>query len=212
MGDFRTILFIELLGGIGDIVIALPAIHALARSHPTAKLTVLTFAPGSELLEADPWIDRVICATAGQARQAVDALLSRESFDLIVSDTNYDGIGAAIEAYQSASSHHPTIITNLWRSPPDDERVSDRFLSILKSEKIITEEAIQNDEVQVYLTAIEQQTARQQLGAAYRPLIILYPDAGMPIKQWSVANFIALGQALQQQYGATVIVPIGSDP
>lgn len=212
MGEFRTILFIELLGGIGDIVIALPAIHALARSHPTAKLKVLTFAPGSELLAADPWIDRVICAPSGQARQAVDALLGSESFDLIVSDTNYDGIGSAIEAYQSTSSHHPVVITNLWRSPPDDERVGDRFLSILKTEKIITEASIQNDEAQIYLTAIEGQTARQPLEAAYRPLIVLYPDAGMPIKQWSVDNFITLGQALQQQYGATVIVPIGSDP
>ena len=43
----NDILFVELLGGIGDVLIALPAIQALARSHPDAKLAVLTFAPGA---------------------------------------------------------------------------------------------------------------------------------------------------------------------
>lgn len=32
----KQILFIELLGGIGDLVIALPAIQAVARTYPTA--------------------------------------------------------------------------------------------------------------------------------------------------------------------------------
>jgi len=42
----RNILFVELLGGIGDVLIALPTIQALGRSHREAVLTVLTFTPG----------------------------------------------------------------------------------------------------------------------------------------------------------------------
>ena len=56
----REILFVELLGGLGDVLIALPAIQALARSHPEAGLTVLTFPPGGELLEQDPLIHWVV--------------------------------------------------------------------------------------------------------------------------------------------------------
>jgi len=56
----RKILFVELLGGIGDALIALPAIQALARSHP-AELTVLT-PPGGELLESAPQNTRVVYA------------------------------------------------------------------------------------------------------------------------------------------------------
>lgn len=52
--DIREILFVELLGSIGDVLIALRAIHALARSHPAAEITVLTLPPGGELLQSDP--------------------------------------------------------------------------------------------------------------------------------------------------------------
>src|SRR5690242_4520109 len=121
MGEFHQILFIELLGGIGDVVIALPAIHALARSHPAAQVTVLTFAPGGELLETDPLIHRVIYARKGEVRQTIDALLEQNRFDLIVSDTNYEGIADCIHQYQAQSTHRPYIVTNLWRSPPDHE-------------------------------------------------------------------------------------------
>ncbi len=41
----REILFVELLGGLGDVLISLGAIQALARSHPDARLTVLTSRP-----------------------------------------------------------------------------------------------------------------------------------------------------------------------
>lgn len=211
MGEFHQILFIELLGGIGDIVIALPAIHALARSHPAAQVTVLTFVPGGELLETDPLIDRVVYAQKGEARQAVDSLLAQNRFDLIVSDTNYDGIADAIHHYQTRLAHNPYIVTNLWRSPPDHELVGDRFLQILLAEGLISPDTILSNVSQIHLTPTELAAARQELGAAYRPLVFLYADAGMAIKQWSVENFIQLGKALQQRFGATLVVPIGSD-
>lgn len=45
----RDILVVDLLGGLGDLVLVLPAIHALARRHPGAALRVLTHEPGAEL-------------------------------------------------------------------------------------------------------------------------------------------------------------------
>lgn len=205
MNEIRNILFVELLGGIGDILIALPAIHGLARSHPLAQMTVLTFAPGHELLETDPLIHRVICAAKGEARSSVDQLLAEEQFDLIVSDTTYDGIAEAI-----ANSATPHTVTNLWRSPPADEWVGDRFVNILKTEGWIAVDT-HSSLPQLHITTTERQTARQLLGASYRPLIFLCSDAGMSIKRWSVDRFITLGKALQQQYGATLMVPVGAD-
>ena len=52
----RETLFVELLGGVGDVLISLPPIQALARTYPEARLTVLTLSPGGELLEIDPFI------------------------------------------------------------------------------------------------------------------------------------------------------------
>jgi ADP-heptose:LPS heptosyltransferase len=208
----QTILFIELLGGIGDLVIALPAIHAVARSYPTAHLTVLTFAPGDQLLTTDPLIQRVICAEKGAARQMVDQLLAHERFDLIVSDTNYDGIADTIQDYQSSQHSPPRVLTNLWRSPPNHERVSDRFLNILLSEAVITPTALPNGEPEIHLTIAEKLSAHQKLGALYRPLVVLCLDVGMTIKCWSIDNFVALGRTLQQNYNATLVIPIGNNP
>jgi ADP-heptose:LPS heptosyltransferase len=207
----ETILFVELLGGIGDLVIALPAIQALARSHPSAQFTVLTFAAGAEILATDPLIDRVISIEQDQpqslqgARQAVEKLLAHHSYDLIVSDTTYDGIDQVIQ--QSGAAR---VVTNLWRSPPIDQRVGERFLEILRTEGLITPGSIAPP--QLRLTPAEYQLAQARLGNVLRPLIVLYPDASLAIKRWPVTNFIHLGQALWQTYRATLLIPVGCDP
>src|SRR5919112_5242769 len=102
IASVREILFVELLGGLGDVLIALQAIQALARSYPQARLTVLTFQPGGELLKGDPLIHEVVqvpkpdSARPHRAREAVEELLGRGGWDLVVSDTSYDGIDALI--------------------------------------------------------------------------------------------------------------------
>ncbi|MEP0912799.1 glycosyltransferase family 9 protein [Leptolyngbya sp. GB1-A1] len=205
MGDTYRILFIELLGGIGDLIIALPAIHALAKSHPAARVTVLTFAPGEQLLQTDPLIDQVVIAPRGEARASLDRLLASESFDLIVTDTTYDGIAEAVQ-----QSNAERVVTNLWRSPPENELVSDRFLAILQQEGLI-QPALMQRQAEIHLTVLEKLEAQRQIGAAYRPLVFFCIDAGMAIKRWAEADFVQLGQALQQQYGASIQIVVGAD-
>jgi len=199
------ILFVELLGGIGDVLIALPAIESLSCSHPGAEITVLTLPPGGELLETHPRITQVLYADKGNPRKAVEVLLADQTFDLIVSDTNYNGIDEVIQ-----NSGASRVITNLWRKPPPDERVGDRFLQILLAEGLI-EAGEKYSTAALYLTPAEQSRAQELLGFCPRPLIFLFPDAGMEIKRWSTENFVTLGRNLQQQYGATIVVPVGSD-
>src|SRR5918995_2061188 len=93
--DVREILFVELLGGLGDVLTSLAAVQALARSYPKARLTVLTFPPGGELLEGDPSVHEVVHTPKPdptrphRAREAVEELLARGGWDLVVSDTSY---------------------------------------------------------------------------------------------------------------------------
>ena len=197
------ILFVELLGGIGDVLIALPAMTALSRSYPEAELTVLTLPPGGELLQGNPLIHSVVYADSSNPRKSVEVLLARHRFDLIVSDTNYDGIDEVIQ-----NSDASRVVTNLWRQPPPDQRVGDRFLEILLAEGLIKPE---ESAATLYLTLDEQSRVKEALSFCPRPLIFLFPDAGMEIKRWSTESFVTLGQALQQRYGASIIVPVGSD-
>ena len=207
----REILFVELLGGLGDVLIALPAIQALARSHPEARLTVLTFPPGGELLNQDPLIHRVVHAPRPtpahpyRAREAVEELLVRGSWDLVVTDTTYDSIGDLV-----SSSDASRVMTNLWQTPPPDDRVGERFARLLLAEGLIEARAIAPP--RLHLTPEECSVAAGRLLDVRRPLVFLFPDAGMEVKRWPEESWGVLGDALCNSYGADIVVPIGSDP
>lgn len=156
------ILFVELLGGIGDVLIALPAIQALARSYPASELTVLTLPPGGELLESEPQITRVVYADSGNPRKSVELLLARHTFDVIVSDTNYNGIEQVIQ-----NSGASRVVTNLWRTPPADQRVGDRFLQILLAEGL--------SEVDTGATPTSSVPVLPEAGTQALPLLHLTP-------------------------------------
>jgi ADP-heptose:LPS heptosyltransferase len=207
----RDILFVELLGGLGDVLIALGAIQALARSHPESRLTILTFPPGGELLERDPLIHEVVYAPRPdpahprRAREAVEKLLALKRWDLVVSDTFYDDIDGLI-----SSSGARRTVTNLWRTPPPDERVGERFLRLLLAEGLIEPGVVSPPWLR--LTSEERSAATEQLAGARRPLVFLIPDAGMEVKRWPEESWGSLGRTLRDRHGADVLVPIGSDP
>ena len=207
----REILFVELLGGLGDVLISLAAIQALARSHPDARITVLTFPPGGELLEGDPLIQEVVHVPRPEpthpyrAREAVEGLLAQRRWDLVVSDTSYDGIDALI-----SSSGTPRTVTNLWRSPPPDERVGERFLRLLLDENLIEPGAVSPP--RLHLAPEECSVAAEKLAEAQGLLAFLIPDAGMEVKRWPEESWGALGRTLRDRYAAEVVVPVGSDP
>lgn len=186
----RRILFVELLGGFGDLLIALPAIHALARAHPAARLTVLTFAPGTELLAADPFVAEVVRAEPGppEAQRATVAEVAARGFDLIVSDTRYGGIPAALTATGAR------VVDDLWRRPPADERIDLRFLALLAAEGLI-DPRDRWLEPAVFLTDAERAAGLALVGDG--PAALLLPEAGMTIKEWAPDRFRALGTRLE---------------
>nr|WP_228281488.1 hypothetical protein [Rubrobacter marinus] len=203
-GGVRRILFVELLGGLGDVLISLGAIQALSRSYPEARLTVLTFPPGGELLEGNDHVDEVVHAEPGRARGAVEEQLARGVWDLVVSDTSYDGIDDLIRG----SGVPRRAATNLWRSPPPDERVGERFLNLLRSDGLISDGSVAPPG-----SGSRPKSAPpppRSLGA--RPAARLPPpDAGMEVKRWPEGNWGALGASLRERLGAGIVVPVGSD-
>jgi ADP-heptose:LPS heptosyltransferase len=171
------ILVVDLLGGIGDLVMALPVVHALHRRHPDAQLRVLTHAPGDALLRHDPAVTAVSCAERGRERAAVLAELDRWRPHLAVTTTRYDGIADAIEALV------PQSVTNLWRSPPADEPVSKRYLRILAADDVIDPRDV-DLRPRIVLTDAEHAEGDGVLGPDDERPVVLVPSAGMAVKEW----------------------------
>ncbi len=190
--SIRAILVVELLGGFGDVLLILPAVHALARSHPKAQITVLTFVPGDALLRADPLVHHVVATddhTEGAPRRVVADELGRRSYDLVVSTTTYDGIDAVCAAGA------PHAVTNLWRSPPADERIDRRFLALLAADGLI-EPGYADVALELYLHDSERRAGRAELtrllpGSGSAPLVLV-PGSGMRIKQWPAHRWAEL--------------------
>jgi ADP-heptose:LPS heptosyltransferase len=174
----NDLLVVDLLGGIGDLVMLLPSIHALARHHPRAAVRVLTHAPGSVLLEADPAVVEVRTAQKGHERAAVVAELERRQWDLVVSTTRYDDIPAEIER------RVPHSVTDLWRHPPPYELVSHRYLRILSAEGLVDGPY---EPPRIYLRDAERAEGLRRLGelapGSAAPVVVV-PDAGMAVKVW----------------------------
>jgi ADP-heptose:LPS heptosyltransferase len=194
---YRSILIIDLLGGLGDLVMALPVVHALARRHPGAALQVLTYPPGDTLLYSDPAVTGVSRAAKGRELASVVAEIERHQPDLVVSTTRYGGIAKEIESRGMRS------VTNLWRKPPPDQPVSRRYLRILAAEGLIDDGYLAP---KIHLTDRELAAGARVLNgcAPTGAPVVLVPSAGMTVKVWP--HWAALAKALMQRGAPTLVV------
>lgn len=187
------LLFVELLGGFGDLLLALPAVHGLALSGH--RVHVLTFDPGGELLTADPLVASVTTTSDhrdGSPRRAVQAALDARPYDRAVTTTTYDGIPALL------AERVPETAGDLWQRPPADELVDRRFLRLLAARGWVRPQH----------TSLPP---RVMTGPAPDdvPDVLLLPDAGMPVKRWTGWPSLAL---LLGDEGLDVAALAGPDP
>ena len=226
MDAVRRILLIDLLGGLGDLIMVLPSVHALADAHPDAELTVLTHAPSVPLLARDPAVAAVRTAEKHDERAAVEQALADLAPDLTVTTTRFDGIGDLVEA--DAAARGTRAVANLWRSPPPDELVGERYQRILAAEGVIADEV---RPPRVVLGDDERAAGRDALVQAWGPRwhptpgkpparpdgtpTVLVPDAGMAVKRWPARRWAELAASLPGPVlsvgpvdGATTLPPI----
>lgn len=222
----ERILVVELLGGFGDVLLVLPAVHALARSHPDAEVTLLTFTPGDALVAHDPLVTRVVGTSDhrdGAPRRAVEAELDAaeqagRAYDLVVTTTTYDGIA------DLCAERAPRAVTNLWRRPPVDELIDRRFLRLLVADDLV-DPAYAEVPLTVTLTNPEQAAARTRLqnfwavdhttgGSGVRSSpVVLVPGSGMRVKEWPASRWVELAARAAAQGRPVLTVGVaGSAP
>jgi ADP-heptose:LPS heptosyltransferase len=183
------IVVVDTMGGLGDLLLALPVVEALCRAHPQAEVTVVTTAPWHVLLERDPRIRAVVpvpgrdgVTVVGTVRPVLEDLRP----DLAITTNRQHGLPELLERTASRA------ITDLWRRPPPDEPVDLRMLRLLAQDGVIDRADI-GLLPRLVLTEDERDEGRRALDAlrlgapgTARPAL-LFPDSGMPVKHWPLA-------------------------
>lgn len=194
-------LVVDLLGGLGDLVMVLPSVHALRDADPDGELVVLTHAPGAVLLERDPAVSAVRLAEPHAERAAVEAALAELAPDLVVTTTRFDGIGDLVD--DDAAARGTRAVSNLWRSPPADELVGERYQRILAAEGVI---ASPIRPPRVVLGDDEYAAGRAATASLPEGTVLLVPGAGMAVKRWPASRWTALARVLAAEGRGVAVV------
>ncbi|MEU6077125.1 glycosyltransferase family 9 protein [Micromonospora sp. NPDC047074] len=210
---YADILVVDLLGGIGDLLMLLPAVHGLARRNPGARLRVLTHEPGADLVRADPAVAEVRTPRhggPGAEREAVVAALAAVRPDLAVSTTRYDGIPDLLDAGAGRA------VTNLWRDPPPRQPVGDRYLEILCAEGLL-DASDRAARPRVHLgddaRRAGERAVAHLVGGPLAPPVVLVTDAGMAVKRWPDRRWRGLAGGLTRRgHPVLTVGPVGGDP
>lgn len=228
----RNILVID-FGQLGDVVMSLPALHAIRRRFPQARITVVVGKPGAEIIELSRCADETLVVDRVALRDGFKPLsvlrllqLVRDvrgrGFDFVIdlhslSETNLLGfLSGARKRLYSRRPHAWDFLANFSPRPPIEadhrtRHLVDRYLDVLQPLNIT--EAPRAPRLATRSTddqAIERilKKAKAETGA---PLVGVFPGAGHPSRCWPLERFAELADFLERNQGARVLVFAGPE-
>ncbi len=206
---------------LGDLILSLPALKAVRRAFPEARLSVLIKSELASFFDGAMWIDEVIAYRVGRSlggladRRHVVAEIRSRQFDLaIVFPRSFDSafwtalarvprrVGFAADGRGLMLTHKTVRPARLFRS----HQVFD-YLYLLQNTLGIEGDRsdIAPDVLETHRTVMRTwlQNARRGSG----PLIALAVAAAYgPAKEWPVARYAALVDLLAERHGAECVL------
>ena len=194
------------LGAMGDIIHALPAAASLKHSYPGSHLTWAVEPRWAPLLEANPFIDRVVLVR----RNTLAAI--RESLrDLRTSDYDFAvDLQGLIKSALVATLARPSAIFG-W----DRSQIRERAAAIFYSHKTVSHA----------VHVVDRNLDLAAAAGAVNPLRVFplpqgYPEGDLPntdfvlacplagwrSKQWPIAHYCALAARLRRDLGLALVV------
>ncbi len=212
------------LGALGDLVHLMPALDALRRSLPRARLTWVCEDRFAGLLREHPQIDRLLEAPRRQgglkAWTAFVKALRGEPYDVAV-----DLQGLLKAAWIVRASGAPErlgyapplgkegshlLMTGTTRIPPDppSEHHTERALILLEALGVSREGA----RARFPRSAAAGQEALRVLGDPKGPRALLWPSSspGTRYRRWAPERYVEVAEALARD-GAEILVPKAAD-
>lgn len=222
-------------GTLGDAIVAVPAIQALRRSYPHARLALMSVAGGpgrigaGDIFEEFGWFDTVITYTAAELRRPASLLalhrrVARFGADLVVYLSNDRNSALRILRdrlfFLLAGTIHfvggaSTGVTWYGRMKRDDAEYPfevDRLRAVAR-------QAGADDQGPAIFDLPAADAARARVDRlltahgfdATTPLIALCPGSAQAAKRWPVERYDEVARRLMTQHGAAIVVVGGPD-
>ena len=199
---------------LGDTLWATPAIANVRHHFPKAYLSVLTSPTGQQALQNNPNIDRLYLLKEPMLLRffALRKQLQKEQFDvalifhasqrLALPLCSLCGIPRIIGT-TGLNKGLDTLLTD-----PVEPRYEHEIERRLRLCDLLHVER-RTETLSYYVQPQERMASRQQIGAAPHPLIAIHPGSKEAFRRWPPRCFAAVGQALQDRFGATIFLTGG---
>ncbi len=223
------------LSSVGDVIMALPALEALKRRHPNARISWVVESRAKNILEGHPLIDELIefprtrwrnmwKERFGVLRSIPDIarfyrLLRSKKFDLTI-DFQGNLKSAACTVFAGAPvkigyAHEECREPN-WLFTNRRLSVSGNAFHRVHRDLLLAglaDAPFEYTQPQIHYAEADKLVAEEFFAAlpAGGPIVLMHPGTSdfMPHKRWPLPDYAELGKRLEREVGARVIVTWG---
>ena len=229
--DPRNILVID-FGQLGDVVLSLPALHAIRTKFPKARITVVVGRPGEPVVQMSGEADATLAVDRVALRDGPKPMsllriaqfvkeVRRAGFDFVIdlhslSETNLLGYlsGAPMRLYGRRPGRSLDFLSNFRPRPPVEDQTKhavERYLQVLAPLNVpIVSNVPRLRTLTEDHRAIEQMLKKERVPED-APLVGLFPGAGHPGRRWPLARFSELAQRLERNDGVRTLLFAGPE-
>jgi ADP-heptose:LPS heptosyltransferase len=231
--DPRNILVID-FGQLGDVVLSLPALRAIRKRFPKARIAVAVGKPGAEVVDLSGHADETLVVDRVALRDGFKPLsvfrvfkivkdVRAKKFDFVIdlhslSETNLLGFlsGAPKRLYARRPGRSLDYLANFKPRPPVDtdhrkRHLIDRYLDVLIPLEIENAERLPSLKTRASDDATLERILRKAKADAGAPLVGLFPGAGHPSRRWPLQQFASLADFLIRNDQVKVLVFVGPE-
>lgn len=233
MFDPRNILVID-FGQLGDVVLSLPALGAIRKRFPRARITVAVGKTGADVVALSGFADETLVVDRVGLRDGFKPLsvlrvikivkeVRARQFDFVIdlhslSETNLLGFlsGAPKRLYSRRPGRSLDYLANFHPRPPveTDHRTRhliDRYLDVLIPLEIENANRLPTLKTRPADVASLERILIKAKADAGAPLVGLFPGAGHPSRRWPLEQFASLADFLIRNDQVKVLVFVGPE-
>ena len=210
----RNILLIR-LSSLGDIVLTSPAIRAVRKHFPNARISMLVASQSADLLTENPHLDEVLRFDRhAKGKDTTEMfklirILRERQFDLAIDfqrKFRTSLLGYLSGAKCRVGYHQPKGFLCSVRVPDSSEHAINRYFALLHAAGI----AAADRTLELFLTESDRRYARDVMERqgidGDEPTVGLFPGAGWKLREWMPDRFAEIGDRLVRNFGTQVAI------